>query len=523
MIPHEEGASGAGSSTEDEIMSASLEQGALGPEGGPDYWAVVALAANGYEATIVEQSPDCLSDDVLCNGLSFTDNSDDLGWTTGQPMGLYRLRLGFFHISDDDYEVTVRSADPLCQVSASAPASGAERMTAGESVTRFVRAVLHGDDEHRVWLMEAAECFVAGKPLPEPRGKGTRSTPDPATPPGVPDSVREAIARLINPTAFFTGPEAFGIPNEEDPRWKRTLVYGGRLFAYEKVEKIIALLATHPAGQSAGSGAETTPRLEPCPCEEPHLCCYPKCTCAADRKSNNDSEIDRILAMSSDELRAELVAEGHDPDALVRQMKQGLDGTLRLAADRQRWREEAASWRRVAKRLQGRVNDLEAGLKPFAAVLAGGQPVGPILRGLLDSRITRNNLRLATKLLASTPAPDSPRTGQARTDTCDNEKFSLQMEELRLLSGRGGSGASSRIRDVQERLAVIEGEALATRPPAPEAQGAEIEDRLSEILTDSQRQDLSDRLFSAYMAPHGGLRLDNAEAAYLWTKLGGAL
>lgn len=63
-------------------------------------------------------------------------------------------------------------------------------------------------------------------------------------------------------------------------------------------------------------------------------------------------EDDRILAMSGDELRAELVAEGHDPDALVRQMKQELNGVLRLAADRQRWREEAASWRRVAERLE---------------------------------------------------------------------------------------------------------------------------------------------------------------------------
>ncbi|WP_232629185.1 hypothetical protein [Methylobacterium sp. Leaf118] len=125
----------------------------------------------------------------------------------------------------------------------------------------------------------------------------------------------------------------------------------------------------------------------------------PESAVAADEE--DDREVDRILAMSGDDLRAELVTEGHDPDALVRQMKQGLDGTLRLAADRQRWREEAASWRRVAERLQERTNALETGLKPFAAILSQGEPVGPIPRGLLDSRITRNDLRTATKLLAT--------------------------------------------------------------------------------------------------------------------------
>ncbi|GEL44285.1 hypothetical protein MEX01_48760 [Methylorubrum extorquens] len=125
----------------------SLQQGAIGAETktGPDYWAIVALAANGYEATIVEQSPDCLSDDVLCNGSNFTDNSDDLGWTTGQPMGLYRLRLGFFHISDDDYEVTVRSADPLCQVPA--PAAG-QAGAAPDSLREAIKAA----DLHECWV-----------------------------------------------------------------------------------------------------------------------------------------------------------------------------------------------------------------------------------------------------------------------------------------------------------------------------------------------------------------------------------
>jgi hypothetical protein len=39
-------------------------------------------------------------------------------------------------------------------------------------VRAFAKAVLHGDDEHKAWLMEAAEAFISNKPLPSPRGKG---------------------------------------------------------------------------------------------------------------------------------------------------------------------------------------------------------------------------------------------------------------------------------------------------------------------------------------------------------------
>jgi hypothetical protein len=42
-----------------------------------------------------------------------------------------------------------------------------------EPVRAFAKAVLHGDNEHKAWLLEAAEAFIEGKPLPEPRGKGT--------------------------------------------------------------------------------------------------------------------------------------------------------------------------------------------------------------------------------------------------------------------------------------------------------------------------------------------------------------
>lgn len=37
------------------------------------------------------------------------------------------------------------------------------------AVLNFARAILHGDDVHRQWLLEAAQAFVTGEPLPPPR------------------------------------------------------------------------------------------------------------------------------------------------------------------------------------------------------------------------------------------------------------------------------------------------------------------------------------------------------------------
>lgn len=49
-------------------------------------------------------------------------------------------------------------------------------MMQSDPVRVFAKAVLHGDDEHKAWLLEAAEAFIAGKPLPPPRGKGTKQS-----------------------------------------------------------------------------------------------------------------------------------------------------------------------------------------------------------------------------------------------------------------------------------------------------------------------------------------------------------
>lgn len=38
-------------------------------------------------------------------------------------------------------------------------------------IRQFALAILHGDNDHREWLLEAAEAFITGKPMPAPRNK----------------------------------------------------------------------------------------------------------------------------------------------------------------------------------------------------------------------------------------------------------------------------------------------------------------------------------------------------------------
>jgi hypothetical protein len=47
-------------------------------------------------------------------------------------------------------------------------------------IRKFARSILHGDDDHRAWLLEAAECFIEGKAMPPPRGKGVPPVPAPS-------------------------------------------------------------------------------------------------------------------------------------------------------------------------------------------------------------------------------------------------------------------------------------------------------------------------------------------------------
>jgi hypothetical protein len=36
----------------------------------------------------------------------------------------------------------------------------------GYFIREFARAILHGDADHRQWLLDAAEAFIEGRPIP---------------------------------------------------------------------------------------------------------------------------------------------------------------------------------------------------------------------------------------------------------------------------------------------------------------------------------------------------------------------
>lgn len=38
----------------------------------------------------------------------------------------------------------------------------------------LLEGLLHGDNEHKEWLTEAVYAWVEGKPMPAPRGSGTK-------------------------------------------------------------------------------------------------------------------------------------------------------------------------------------------------------------------------------------------------------------------------------------------------------------------------------------------------------------
>ena len=57
------------------------------------------------------------------------------------------------------------------------------------AVKNFARAILHGDEIHRQWLLDAADAFIKGRHLPPPRdGKGTIPINLPFPPDKIPSS-----------------------------------------------------------------------------------------------------------------------------------------------------------------------------------------------------------------------------------------------------------------------------------------------------------------------------------------------
>ncbi len=64
----------------------------------------------------------------------------------------------------------VRGQHPLAYADA-LRAIGAARdgaLRTSDAVGRFAREILHGDDDHRAWLLDAAERFAQGRPVPPP-------------------------------------------------------------------------------------------------------------------------------------------------------------------------------------------------------------------------------------------------------------------------------------------------------------------------------------------------------------------
>lgn len=73
---------------------------------------------------------------------------------------------------------------PFTDKAASFARTETEEGTVGEDydakkIREFARLILHGDEEHRDWLIEAADAFIAGEEMPPPRGKGLPPTTEP--------------------------------------------------------------------------------------------------------------------------------------------------------------------------------------------------------------------------------------------------------------------------------------------------------------------------------------------------------
>lgn len=275
MTQHEEGASGAGSSTEDEIMSASLEQGAPSPE---SVTKMVLLPLDDPNRSLNDSGLPSVM--IWAGGEAYDalriDQALDLD-SCSLAVGIYRA-------------MTEAHAKEIATLSA--PASGAERMTAGEVDWRKVmRDLLREHDKH-ICLHEETHrggviwtiCDHCGRkwaddeggfqPYEEPAAVTAAwaalkceeiATPAPATPPGVPDSVR-ALSEAATPGEWYaaSGTDIRALPAISAPIGMTSPSGNGnglndRAFIVAAVNYVRALIATHPAGQSAGSGADPYP------------------------------------------------------------------------------------------------------------------------------------------------------------------------------------------------------------------------------------------------------------------------
>ncbi|CAO4179639.1 hypothetical protein CLBKND_03455 [Methylorubrum aminovorans] len=222
------------------------------------------------------------------------------------------------------------------------------------------------------------------------------------------------------------------------------------------------------------------------------------------------------------------IGQGAETDALVDRFAAALKAKLRAAEAKYGWRngwlqdDWAADCQRELMRHVGKGDPLDAAA--YAAFCwHHGWPTAPdsTRTGQEGTPLDADDVM---RRLKAGSAIDSTRTGPVGTEArLIGPKMTPEQEERIAHNLCGEFGPDAVIANAAFAKAFYTELYAAAHPAAPEAQGADIEDRLSEILTASQVQDLSDRLLGAYMAPHGGLHLDNAEVTYLWTKLGGAL
>ena len=243
-------------------MSASLEQGALGPESfdhefksHPDVFWPAARGEKmfeyrrddrgGYEVGQTVRLR-CYDPDRLYHPVAPLDRRI----TNILRGGEFELPQGYCILS-------------LAPLSASAPASGAERMTAGGETQPAALYFAVGQAIVDTILPGREADFVSSVPsiraVAEAAVAAVRrsATPAPATPPGVPDSVREKIRLAIASVNVHAEASEYEFRADEGDH---TPTDAERAMLEDFGEQILshleaALISTHPAGQSAGSGA----------------------------------------------------------------------------------------------------------------------------------------------------------------------------------------------------------------------------------------------------------------------------
>lgn len=63
----------------------------------------------------------------------------------------------------------VNSVNTATVSSVNSPPPIAVNSPVNNPVRDFAKAILHGDQNHRAWLLEAAEAFINGEPVPPPK------------------------------------------------------------------------------------------------------------------------------------------------------------------------------------------------------------------------------------------------------------------------------------------------------------------------------------------------------------------